>query len=31
MSGAWKLAIVLVLVGVGSFFLGYYAVMRFIL
>ncbi len=31
MSGAWKLAVVLILVGFGSFWLGYYAVMRFIL
>lgn len=31
MSGAWKLAVILVLIGAGSFWLGYYAIMRFIL
>lgn len=30
-SGAWKLAIFLIVVAVASFALGYYAVARFIL
>lgn len=30
-SGAWKLAAFLILVAAGSFALGYYAVVRFIL